>query len=90
MSVEGGLTLENLTGNPQMQGVGTYKGSAINRRALPFSYISTSTISATYSFVISPASVTTATAVVEIKGTVNSYFSVPNCNVTFSGAYVRE
>jgi hypothetical protein len=64
-----------------MQGSGTYTASAISRRALPFNY------PGTYSFAVTPSTVTLGTPLVEIKGTVNSYF-VAGCNVSFSAAYV--
>jgi hypothetical protein len=81
---EAALTLgnESETTAPQMHGSGTYKGSAIDRRALPFSY------TAGYNFMITPAPLVTATtAVVTITGTVDNYFNNAGCNVTFTATY---
>jgi hypothetical protein len=83
MGVEGGLTLENaseLTVH-QMQGSGNYSATAIDRRALPFVY------KGTYTFTITPAAVAASTKVVEITGTINTYFDSVGCNVSFTAAY---
>jgi hypothetical protein len=83
MGVEGGLTLQNASETTvhQMQGAGNYSATAIDRRALPFVY------KGTYTFTITPATVVATTKVVEITGTVNTYFDSVGCNVSFTAAY---
>lgn len=68
----------------QMHGSGNYLGTAINGKAKPFSY------SATYSFAVSPASVTAATTEVGIVGTLNNYFGAIGCSVSFDAFYAPE
>jgi hypothetical protein len=45
----------------------------------------------TYSgVVVTPKPVLETTTLVTITGTIDSYFNVPGCNVTFKATYVKE
>lgn len=65
----------------QMNGSGSYSATAINKRAKSFTY------TGSFSLTINPAPVTAATSVVTVEGTINDYFDVVGCNITFQGAY---
>ena len=84
ISTAGAVTFKNNSETTvhQMRGAGTYAATAINKRAR------TLTNTGSYSFTITPNPVTVATPVVTIDGTINDYFTVVGCNITFQGAYV--
>jgi hypothetical protein len=83
ISFESAITLGNTTEsvNHQMRGAGAYAATAIDKRALPFTY------NATYNFTVTPAAIIATTSPIEIVGTINSYFNVAGCNVSFTAAY---
>jgi hypothetical protein len=86
MHLRAALTLQNTTesANKQMHGSGKYTGYGVNSRAKGFTY------TGTYSFTITPSTVTTSTSVVNITGTIKNYYNTAGCNVTFKGVYVKR
>lgn len=81
------FTLENTseTANPQMNGSGKDTATIIDPRGKPGTYTGSYSTMA-----VSPNPVTKTTNVVTITGTINNYFNVSGCNVTFKGAYFQE
>jgi hypothetical protein len=66
-----------------MHGGGNYTAVAIDRRAFPFSYTT-----GTFVLTITPSPlVSLTTPVVEITGTINTYFNTIGCNIAITGAY---
>ncbi len=86
MHLRAAITFDNTSESTvhQMHGSGNYTAYGINSRAKGFSY------KGTYSLTVSPASVTAATAIVNITGTLKNYFNTAGCNVTFKGVYVKR
>lgn len=79
-------TFENTseTTRHQMHGIGNYAATGIDSKARAF------TFSGTYTFTISPATVTAATGEIGIVGTINSYSNVAGCSVSFDAFYSPE
>ena len=82
------FTLQNSSEitNPQMRGSGSDttwiidgRGAAGAAKGLPYSNI-----------IVTPTPVTETTANITITGTIDSYFNVFGCNVTFKAEYVKE
>jgi hypothetical protein len=81
------FTLQNSSEskNPQMNGSGADTATIIDGRG------AAGTPLGTYSgIVVTPRPVLETTNVVTITGTIDSYFNVPGCNVTFKAEYVKE
>jgi hypothetical protein len=80
------LTLENKseTTRHQMHGTGNYAGTQISGKAKVV------TFSGTYTFTISPLSITAATGEIGIVGTINGYSNVAGCSVSFDAFYSPE
>jgi hypothetical protein len=71
--------------NPQMNGSGADTATVIDGRGAPGTYPGTFT-----GIVVSPKPVVEATTVVTITGTIDNYFNVAGCNVTFKATYGKE
>lgn len=80
------MTFQNMSEatRPQMRGAGNYTSTGINGRAKSFSN------SSTYSFTITPATITASTPSVTINGKINNYFATVGCTVTFAGGFGRR
>jgi hypothetical protein len=81
------FTLQNNseTINPQMNGSGAYIATAIDGRGAPGTYKGTFS-----GIVVAPKPVVEGTPVVTITGTIDNYFNVAGCNVTFKAVYGKE
>jgi hypothetical protein len=81
------FTLQNNseTTNPQMNGSGADTATIIDARGKPGTYAGTFS-----GIVVSPKPVAETTTLVTITGTIDNYFNVAGCNVTFKAAYVKE
>ncbi|HTV44307.1 MAG TPA: hypothetical protein VMF05_03240 [Stellaceae bacterium] len=79
-------TWENLSESTihQMHGSGKLEGYGIGSHGQFYDF------AGTYSLTITPASITTSTSVVTIKGTIVNYADFPGCTVTFSGVYSKR
>jgi hypothetical protein len=81
------FTLQNNseTTNPQMNGSGADLATIIDPRGKPGTYAGTFS-----GIVVSPKPVLETTNVVTITGTIDNYFNVAGCNVTFKAAFIKE
>jgi hypothetical protein len=71
--------------HPQMNGSGSDTATIIDGRGAPGTYPGTFT-----NIVVLPNPVLETTNVVTITGTIDNYFNVNGCNVTFKATYVKE
>lgn len=81
------FTLQNNseTTSPQMNGSGADLATIIDPRGKPGTYAGTFS-----GIVVSPKPVLETTNVVTITGTIDNYFNVAGCNVTFKAAFIKE
>jgi hypothetical protein len=81
------FTLQNSSEstNPQMNGSGADTATIIDARGKPGTYAGTYS-----SIVVTPKPVTETTSVVTITGTIDNYFGVSGCIVTFKATYGKE
>jgi len=81
------FTLKNSseTSNPQMRGSGADTATIIDPRGAPGSYPGTFS-----GIVVTPNPVVETTNIVSITGTIDNYFNVAGCNVSFKAAYIKE
>jgi hypothetical protein len=81
------FTLQNSSEStrPQMKGSGTYTATAIDGRGAPGTYPGTY-----LNIVITPYPVLETTNVVTMTGTIDNYFNVAGCDVTFKATYGKE
>jgi hypothetical protein len=81
------FTLQNSSEStrPQMKGSGAYTATAIDGRGTPGTYPGTY-----LNIVITPYPVLETTNVVTMTGTIDNYFNVAGCNVTFKAAFIKE
>ena len=82
-----GFTLQNNseTTNPQMNGSGADLATIIDARGKPGTYAGTFS-----GIVVSPKPVLETTNVISMTGTIDNYFNVAGCNVTFKAAFIKE
>jgi hypothetical protein len=71
--------------NPQMNGSGADLATIIDARGKPGTYAGTFS-----GIVVSPKPVLETTNVISMTGTIDNYFNVAGCNVTFKASFIKE